>query len=171
MISPLLNHLLRFLSLLLLQVFVLNNVVITGVFNPYVYIYFLLLLPLSIPHWQLLLFSFATGLTVDFFTHSIGLHAFACTFLGFIRPLIVASVQPAGGYNEGDRPTMGHMGLRWFLTYSIPLIFLFHAVLFLVETLSVNQLWFVLLKALVSSAVAAVIIFLFEFFFSQRHSR
>lgn len=171
MITPLLNHILRFLSLLLLQVFVLNNVVITGVFNPYVYIYFLLLLPLSVSHWQLLLLSFATGLVVDFFTHSIGLHAFACTFLGFIRPFMVASVQPAGGYNEGDRPTMGHMGLRWFLTYSIPLIVLFHVVLFFVETLSVNQFLFVLLKALVSSTVAIVIILLFEFFFSQRRAR
>jgi hypothetical protein len=171
MISPVLNHVLRFLLLLLLQVFVLNNVVLTGVFNPYVYIYFILLLPLAMPHWQLLLIAFVTGLTLDFFMHSLGLHAFACTFIGFIRPFIIGTVQPAGGYNPEDRPTVGNMGLRWFLSYSLPIVFLFHAVLFLVETLSVNQLLFVLLKALVSALVASVIIVLFEFFFSKRLTR
>ncbi|HZG01013.1 MAG TPA: rod shape-determining protein MreD [Chitinophagales bacterium] len=171
MITPLFVHVFRFLLLLLVQVFVLNNVVISGVFNPYVYIYFLLLLPLTIPHWQLLLLSFFTGLAIDLFTHSIGLHAFACTFVGFIRPFVVASVQPAGGYNPEDRPTIGHMGPRWFLAYSIPIVYLFHALLFIVETLSVNQLLLVLLKSLVSATVALVIIVLFEFFFSKRRVR
>ncbi len=67
MIGASLGHAFRFLALLLLQVFVLNNVEMPGVFNPYVYIYFLLLLPLDMPRWWLLLVSFGTGLALDFF--------------------------------------------------------------------------------------------------------
>jgi hypothetical protein len=171
MTTPALNHVLRFLALLLLQIFVLNNIVLTGVFNPSVYIYFILLLPLGIPHWQLLLISFAAGLTIDLFTHSLGLHAFTCTFIAFIRPFIIAATQPSGGYNPEDKPTIGNMGFRWFLSYSLPMVFLFHALLFLVETLSVNQLFYVMLKSLVSALVAELIIVLFEFFFSKRTVR
>ena len=167
MTSPL-NHLLRFLSLLLLQVFVLNNVVITGMFNPYVYIYFILVLPMQMPRAWLLIVSFMAGLTLDFFAHSLGIHAFVCTLIGFVRPYWIALVEPPGGYNPEDRPTLGSMGFRWFLSYALPLIFVFHLVLFLIETLSVNQVLFVLLKAAVSALVASVIIVLFEFFFSKR---
>jgi hypothetical protein len=77
-------------------------------------------------------------------------------------------VQPPGGYSPDDRPTIGSMGFRWFLNYSLPLVFVYHLVLFLVETLSVNQIGFVLLKASISALIAEVIIVLFEFFFSKR---
>jgi hypothetical protein len=168
MISPALNHILRFLALLLLQVFVLNNVVLTGIFNPYVYIYFLLLLPMNMPRAWLLIVAFLAGLTLDFFTHSIGIHAFVCVLIAFIRPFLIDIVQPPGGYSPDDRPTIGSMGFRWFLNYSLPLVFVYHLVLFLVETLSVNQIGFVLLKASISALIAEVIIVLFEFFFSKR---
>jgi len=168
MINPSLSHILRFLTLLLLQVFVLNNVVLTGVFNPCVFVYFLLVLPLNIPRAWLLLLGFLAGLVLDFFTHSIGINAFVCVLIAFMRPFMINAVQPPGGYENDDRPTIGGMGFRWFLTYSLPLVFVYHLVLFLVETLSVNQLGFVLLKAVVSALLAEAIIVLFEFFFSKR---
>lgn len=168
MINPSLNHILRFLLLLLLQVFVLNNIVLTGIFNPYVYIYFILLLPMTIPRAWLLVIAFLAGLTLDFFTHSIGIHAFVCVLIAFIRPFLIDIVQPPGGYSPEDRPSIGSMGFRWFLNYSVPLVFVYHIVLFFLETLSVNQVGFVLLKASVSALIASVIIILFEFFFSKR---
>lgn len=168
MINPSLSHVLRFLTLLLLQVFVLNNVVLTGIFNPYVFVYFLLVLPFNIPRAWLLAIGFLTGLTLDFFTHSIGMNAFVCVLIAFVRPYMINLAQPPGGYGGDDRPTIGSMGFQWFLTYSLPLVFVYHLVLFLVETLSVNQMGFVLLKASISALITELIIVLFEFFFSKR---
>jgi hypothetical protein len=162
------NHIIRFIILLALQVLVFNNLMLPGMFNPYIYIYFLLLLPIAMPRWQLLFVAFITGFIMDVFTHSIGMHAFACVLIGYIRPYILDLVKPSGGYNPEDRPTLGYMGFSWFLTYSIPLILIFHFVLFLVETLSVNQLLFILLKTILSSLMASMIIVLFEFFFSKK---
>ena len=168
MITPGFTHLLRFLALLLLQVFVLNNVVITGMFNPYVYVYFVLALPMSIPRAGLLVLSFLAGLTVDYFSHSLGIHAFTCTLIGFVRPYMFNLIQPPGGYSNEDRPAIGSMGFGWYVRYALPLLFVFHLVLFLLETLSANQLLFVLSKAAASTAVATAIVVLFEFFFSKR---
>jgi hypothetical protein len=168
MISQAANHILRFLSLLLLQILVLNYVLLKGVFNPYIYIYFILLLPINLTRWQLLLISFAAGFTVDIFSHTLGMHAFTCVLIGYIRPYVLDIVKPSGGYSPEDRPTMGFMGLRWFLSYSIPLIFIFHWVLFLIQTLSINQLIFMLGKTFISSAIAISIVLMFEFFFSKK---
>ena len=77
MINSILRFGLIFILLILLQVLLFNNIQFSGYINPYVYILFILLLPVEIPAWILLLLSFAAGGIIDFFSGSPGMHASA----------------------------------------------------------------------------------------------
>jgi cell shape-determining protein MreD len=56
----------RFLFLILLQVLVLNHVQWSGYVNPYVYILFIMMLPVETPRWLVILLGLITGLLIDY---------------------------------------------------------------------------------------------------------
>ena len=63
-------QIIRFALFVAAQVLVFNHINLGGFVNPYVYIIFVLMLPLDIPCWLALLSSFMMGLSVDIFTHT-----------------------------------------------------------------------------------------------------
>ena len=171
MIIEFFYQLLRFVVLVLLQVLVLNNLQLPGVFNPYIYPLFLLLLPLRMPLWLLLLIGFFSGLTMDMFSNTMGMHAAASVLLCFMRPQVLKLIEPSGGYEQTDKPTLSHMGFRWFATYASILVVIHHLFFFFLETLEFGQVGFMLLKIILSTALSLLLIFLIEFFFFSRKSR
>ncbi|MGK0414468.1 MAG: rod shape-determining protein MreD [Polaribacter sp.] len=79
------NLLFLFFFLLFLQVFVLNNILFLGYINPYLYITFVFIYPLTEKKIPFLFFSFLLGLFVDFFADSGGIHAFSILSIAYIR--------------------------------------------------------------------------------------
>ena len=87
-------NLFSFLTLVLLQIFVLNNIEFMGFINPYVYILFILLLPLETPKWLLLFLGFLLGYTIDYFSHTIGLNIAATVLVAYLRPKLISLIIP-----------------------------------------------------------------------------
>ena len=83
------QNILRFVLLVLVQVLVLNNIQFLGYLNPYLYILFILALPVRLRQWIVLLLAFVLGLTIDAFSNTMGLHAFATVFMAFFRLPII----------------------------------------------------------------------------------
>ncbi|QAA81647.1 rod shape-determining protein MreD [Aequorivita sp. H23M31] len=79
----------RFIILVFLQVFLLNNINLLGYINPYLYILFILLYPSTGNQTLLIFLSFLLGLSVDIFEDSGGVHAAACAFIAYIRPVVL----------------------------------------------------------------------------------
>ena len=89
--SNLLINIFRFAFFILLQEFVLNKIPALHQFIvPYLYFIFILWLPFKMGRWGVLVLSFLFGLTMDFFTGTMGLHAAACTLIGYIRPFLLS---------------------------------------------------------------------------------
>ncbi len=82
----------RFIALLLLQFFVMEQVRFMGFINPMIYILFIILYPVYQKQWDLLLLSFGLGILVDTFQDSGGVHAAAAITLAFARPLLLRLV-------------------------------------------------------------------------------
>ncbi len=80
-----LNNIIRFLILVLLQVLVLNHIHFFGYLNPMVYIVWVLLFPIRKSQTLFLILSFLLGLSIDFFSDSGGINAAATLFIAFIR--------------------------------------------------------------------------------------
>lgn len=118
----------RFLGLVAVQVLLLKQLTVSvgEYFNILLYPLFILFLPIQLATPYLVLLGFAIGMTVDFFSGSIGVHASAGAFSGFFRFIIFAAFAPKGGYS-GKEPIFSpaHMGWQLFLQVSV-LFFLAH---------------------------------------------
>lgn len=164
MINSILRYGLIFIVLVLLQVLMFNNIQFSGYVNPYVYIMFILLLPVEIPSWLLLILSFVTGMIIDFYSGSPGMHSTATVFAGFVRPFILRSNSPRDGYEPGAQPSMLTYGFRWFLLYAMAVILVHHTVLFYIEVFRFTDFFRTLLRVLLSSLFTLVFVLVFEFY-------
>ena len=165
MIEKLARQFFRFFILLFVQVLVLDNIRLGGYINPYVYVLFILLLPVETPGLLLMAISFVLGLAVDMFNNTLGIHAAACVLLAFVRPYLLKIMAPRDGY-EGERPlSLQVMGFGWFITYCALMIFIHHAVIFYLEVFRLSEFFSTFFRMMLSMVLTVGLILLTEFFF------
>jgi len=164
MINTLLRLTFAFLLLMLIQVLVFNNIQFSGYVNPYVYVMFILILPLEIPPWLMLIISFFTGLIMDFMSGSPGMHTSATVFAGFARPYVLRIISPRDGYETGPSPSIASYGFKWFFTYTIVVVLIHHLVLFYVEVFRLADFFRTMLRVLLSSVFSVTFILLLEYY-------
>lgn len=157
------KYIIQFLFLVLLQGLVLNNIQISGYINPYLYILFLITLPCSLRREYVLIIAFFLGLSVDLFSNTHGIHAFACVFTAFIRHYLIQGFAPRDDY-EDRNPSMAYFGLASFTRYIVLMILIHHTCLFLVDFFSLKQPIILLLRILFSSIFTFLMIFFIEKF-------
>ena len=87
MINNIIRYSVILTILILLQVLLFNNIQFSGYVNPYVYVMFILILPVEIPSWLLLLLSFMTGIVIDLFSGTPGMHSSATVLAVLYVPL------------------------------------------------------------------------------------
>jgi len=160
------NSVLRFSAiiviLILLQVLVLNNIQFSGFVNPYVYIMIVLLLPSLTPAWLVLCVSFLSGLVVDLFAGSPGMHASATLLAGFSRQYVLLLISPRDGYESGSDLSMAAYGFRWFATYTAVIVLIHHTALFFLEVFRFTDFFRTIFRILLSSFFTIGFILLIE---------
>jgi rod shape-determining protein MreD len=166
------NTILRFsiitILLILLQVLVLNNIQFSGYVNPYVYVMIILLLPSVTPSWLVLIISFVTGLIIDLFSGSPGMHASATLLAGFSRPLVLRLISPRDGYESGSDLSMAAYGFRWFFIYAATIVLIHHIALFFLEVFRFTDFFRTILRILLSSLFTLGFILLIEYYRKRR---
>jgi rod shape-determining protein MreD len=162
--SSVLRFVLIFILLMTLQVLLFNNIQFSGYVNPYVYIMIILLLPLSIPSWLLLVLSFGTGLIMDFFSGTPGMHSSATVLAGFARPLVLRLISPRDGYDSGTAPSMLTFGFTWFFSYTVFIVLIHHTTLFYLEVFRFTDFFRTMLRVLLGSAFSITFILLIEYY-------
>jgi rod shape-determining protein MreD len=125
---------------------------------------FILLLPIEIPSWLLLLLSFVTGLTIDFFSGSPGMHTSATVLAGFVRPYVLRIVSPKDGYESGSDPSMIIYGFRWFFLYALLIVLIHHTTLFYLEVFRFADFFRTMLRVFLSTLFSMMFILLIEFY-------
>lgn len=157
-----LKYSVMFIVLVLLQVLIFNQVHFSGYVNPYIYVLFILLLPLSTPRYLLLLSGFLIGLTVDVFSDSPGMHTAATVFIAFVRPGIIRAIS-VREEDRHDYPGLKQNKFSWFLYYTSLMVVLHHAVLFYLEYFTFSHFFITLLRVLLSSLFSIFVIVLSQF--------
>ena len=158
----------RFIFLIFFQIFILNNIQLSGYITPYFYIYFILLLPFETPRGLLLVSAFLLGITLDVFTNTPGLNAAACVLMAFFRPIVIASISSGTEFMIGTHPALKNQGIKWFAYYSVILVLIHHVSLFYLEIFRLNEFFQTLLRVLLSSAFTLLLVFLSEYMFYSR---
>ena len=150
-----------FISLVLIQVLILNHVQFSGFVNPYAYILFVLLLPMSTPRYVVLFLAFLLGITIDIFSSSLGIHAFATVFIAYLRPFVIRLISDRD--DIADYPGMKQNKLKWFLSYVIIMVVIHHTILFYLEVFTFANFFGTLFRVLLSSVFSIFVIVLSQF--------
>ena len=151
------QNILSFIILVLVQVLALNNIQFLGFINPYIYILFILSLPVKLPHWVTLLLAFVLGLTIDAFSNTMGMHAFATVLAAFSRGGIIKLFT---SIEEGSNPVPSFytFGVGAYIKYVVFMVLLHHTTLFLLEAFSFANIWLIIFKIILSSFVTILLI-------------
>lgn len=168
--SNLLRNIIRLILFILLQVFVLNEVPpLHQYIMPYIYFLFILWLPFNISRGGLLLVSFITGIFLDFFTKTPGLHAAACVLIGYIRPFLINLLMPQQGVEFNYRePSVSSLGFSQYATYVSLLTLFHHTWLFLIQSFQFGNLLYIILKIIGSTVVSLLLITIIEIIFIRK---
>ena len=158
----LIKYVIIFVVLVLIQVLFLNQVQFSGFVNPYIYILFIMLLPLKAPRYAILIGAFLLGLSVDIFSNTLGIHAFASVFIAYVRPVIIRVITNREE-DMSDYPGLRQNGMGWFLYYTTLMVLIHHSVLFFVEVFSFANFLDTLYRILLSSISSIFVIVLSQF--------
>ena len=162
MIRILFKYTIMFVSLVLVQVLIFNQVQFGGFFNPYVYILFVILLPLSTPRYLVLILAFALGFIIDVFSNSLGVHSAATVFIAYMRPLVIRIISKRED-DKRDFPGLHQNKLIWFVSYVVFMVLLHHLLLFYLEVYTFANFLNTLFRVVLSSLFSIIVIVLSQF--------
>jgi len=169
-LSDLLKNIIRFTVLILVQVYVLDNIPPLHRFIiPIIYFLFILWLPFSISRFWLLVIGFLTGLSLDYFTMTPGLHAAACVLIAYARPFVINILTPKDTSEFNYRePSPKSMGWTPYLVYAFILTFLHHFYLTFLEWLQFGSFLDFLIKVVSTTGISMLLIILTELLFTRK---
>ena len=167
------RYIMHFLLLVLLQLFVFNNVYLLQLIHPLIYVYFILFLPLSLNKNLLLLFAFGLGFIIDIFSNSYGMHTASSLLIAFLRTFYLNYLLAEEPNESHITPNIGNMGLRYFLFYILFFVFIHHFCLHIIQAYGFRDILFTLLKIILNTIFSSFVILIYglSFYFSEEKSK
>ncbi len=158
MIRNNLRYILLFVLSVLIQTLIFDHIYFTGYVNVFIYLLFIILLPVEANKFFVLILAFLLGISVDIFNSTPGVHAAATVFTAFLRPVILQLYSPREGYDMNKLPGIKNNGLVWFLKYSISIILVHHISLFFLDAYGFTAFFTTIGKIVVSSIFSLLFI-------------
>ncbi len=138
----------RLAAFILIQVYVLNKIPhLHRLITPYIYYLFILWLPFTLPRIGLLVVGFLTGLILDYFMMTPGLHAAPCVLIAYVRPFIISLLTPKES-SEFNYREPSPRAMQWtpYMVYVFVLTLLHHTYLVFLEWLDFGSFLDFLIK-------------------------
>lgn len=165
------EYVIMFIVTILLQVFVFSRLGISVYVNPLIYIACIILLPMEIAGALLLVIAFLLGVTIDFLMGMAGINTVATLFAAFCRPTILTYLVGKDEVKDGGVPNVNSIGRKKFLRYAGVMIFLHSSAFFILESLSWDYFYYVVLRIICSGLLCLVIVYFVQKFFSVNRNR
>ena len=162
------NIIISFIFIVPLQVLIFRNFVLYGTGFNFFYLFCLLLLPVELSAITGMLIAFFTGLLIDLFYHTLGIHAAASVLFMFLRYYWLRFNGPRSGYEVNHFPTIPNYGFGWYITYALPLIFIHSTAVFLLEAGNLSIAGQSLLRGLITALISFIFIVLTQYFFFKK---
>jgi hypothetical protein len=169
-VSDFVRNIIRLAVFILLQVYVLNKVPHLHRFiSPYLYYLFLLWLPFNISRVTLMIVGFMTGIILDYFMMTPGLHAAACVLVAYLRPFIINILAPkdVSGFSYRE-PSPKAMGWTPYLVYTFILTIFHHTYMIVLEWLSFGSFIDLIIKVIATTGISMLLIITTELLFPRR---
>jgi hypothetical protein len=169
-LSDLVKNIFRLFIFIIVQVYILDKLPPLHRFViPIVYYLFILWLPFTLNRLSLLLVGFVTGLALDYFKQTPGLHAAACVLIAYVRPFIITVLIPKDTAEFNYRePSPRAMGWAPYSVYVLVLTVLHHTYLTLLEWLQFGTFLDFIIKVLSTTGISLLLIFTVELLFPRK---
>lgn len=154
---------------LILQIPLLFKLVLFDKAFGFFYIGFLLYLPYGLSRTYTMLIAFVTGLVIDIFSNTPGIHASACIFLVFIKDFWHDFI--IGGSDDDVYINFNELRVLGSLGYLLPLTFIHHLIIFTVENGGFQSFGSLTLKVLYSSVYTFTLVFSLSFLMAPKVRR
>lgn len=164
-------YILLTLVLVVAQVVVFNHICLFGVAVPFVFIYLLIALPLTLSQAKVLTIAFFLGLTVDIFSDTAGLYALGCTVTGALRHPVMRLYFPREEDLTDPRPSVDSLGLAVFIRYALTLTLVFSTVVILADSFAFFRPLRILLLILGSTLITTALIVALDFITIHRREK
>ncbi len=129
------------------------------------------MLPVKLPKSLLLVVAFFTGLIIDMFSNTMGMHAAACVVMGYIRPGWLRVLAPRDGYESDALPSVKNYGFQWFIVYASVMVLAHHFALFYLEVFRFSEFFSTFLRVILSTLVTLLLIILSQYLFTKPEER
>ena len=157
-----------FLVYILIQIFVLNEVVFSSYIIPFLYLTIILSIPKGKSILFLMIISFVTGLTIDIFEGQLGLHSTSCIIIAFLRPKILSILSNSKTLSNEDNIRLTNLGALQFLVYASTLIFLHSLILFIIVDFEIGNIFNLIIKTMLSTLATILLIFINELYYINK---
>ncbi|WP_295727895.1 rod shape-determining protein MreD [uncultured Muribaculum sp.] len=127
---------LLYIVLALAQAIVFNNVCLFGVAVPFVFIYVIIRLPMTLAVNWVLTIAFTLGLGVDIFSDTQGMNSLACTLLAMARRPILHLYFPREDELTMPEPSIRSLGPEIYGRYLFTMVLFYCTAIFLIEAFS-----------------------------------
>ena len=159
-----------FAATALLQIFLFNQLSVSIYLCPLVYVAFVLLLPLELPHALVLLGGLASGAVMAWTMGTAGINTAATVLLAFLRPHVLRLLCRRDDAREEGVPSVERLGKAVFLNYLAVLVLIHHALFFALESLSGQYLLQTILRTIVSGTATVGFCWLIARLFTSKLS-
>ena len=131
---------------------------------------FILIFPVKISRISFLIISFFFGLSLDYFSNSLGLNATAFITIAYLKPSIMNFVF-GNFYDPYGVKMIKHYIIESTIyqkiLYVFIIIFLHHLIIFSLESFSIDQILIVFKKTIYSSFLSFIFCFSFIYLFKN----
>ncbi|MBR3794018.1 MAG: rod shape-determining protein MreD [Alistipes sp.] len=157
-----------FVVLVLLQIFLIDNIALSVYFHPLVYVAFVIMLPLDMKPVWVLLCSTLMGLTIDTLTGMAGINVMATAAVGFLRPALLHAAVGRSTDAADTIPALHRLSTK-HLAWFIVLVVVLHSVIyFFMESLSLSNALHTFVRLVVSDIVAIALIWYIIKLFTEK---
>lgn len=168
--SEFLRNMVRMAAFILVQVYILNKIPHLHRFiTPYIYYLFIIWLPFSVNRLWLLIIGFFTGLILDYFMMTPGLHAAACVLIAYTRPFLINILTPKDS-SEFNYREPSPKAMQWtpYAVYVLVLTVLHHGYMLFLEWLDTGRFMDFIIRIFATTGISLILILLVEFIFPRK---
>ena len=160
------SNILFAIFLIFFQSMFLNHINFLNFINPYLYIFLIIYFPLKKNRSIFILMAFITGIIIDFFSDTHGMHSAACLSIAYFRTYFLKIF--FGMAYQHQVVKFKHIEFKQNFFYLMTMIFTHHVILFSLEVFSFSHIDIIFKKTISSLIFSFILVIIFFEFFIKK---
>lgn len=159
MSKTVLQFMVMFVVLVLAQAVIFNHIALYSAGLAFVFIYFILKLPVNLSAAKVIALSFLIGLAIDIFQDTPGVNALACTCLGGCRRTVIRLYIPREDDVLRATPSIRSLGAAVFAKYVVTMTLIYCALVFTIEAFTFFNPAILATRVIASTLLTSLLLF------------